>query len=64
MPKKRITAVVREWCRVRPAKNFLAVLGRATRRLGIRDEESLVQRSTGRSLYTRKICLDDATPRH
>ncbi len=48
-------------CRVRPAKNFLGVLGRTTRRLGIRSEESLVQRATEK-LHQRKSCLDGAQP--
>jgi len=48
-------------CRVRPAKNFLGVLGRTTRRLGIRNEENLVQRA-GEKLHHRKSCLDGAQP--
>lgn len=33
---------------LRPAKNFLGILGRATRRLGIRKEEGLVARAMNR----------------
>jgi hypothetical protein len=48
-------------CRIRPAKNFLGVLGRATRRLAVRSEENLVQRAVKR-LYGRKACLDGTSP--
>ena len=43
-------------CRMRPAKNFLGLLNRRTKRLGIRTEENLVNRSLGSSI--QPLCLD------
>jgi|GEM_PF-2975041 len=55
--KRPVSIGVDNNCRVRPAKNFLGVLGRATRRLGIRQEENIIQRAA-RRLHPRKACLD------
>jgi hypothetical protein len=44
---------------LRPAKNFLGILGRATRRLGIR-RENLVQRATTK--HPEPGHLDSAKP--
>ncbi len=46
---------------LRPAKNFLGVLGRATRRLGIRREEGLIARVMGKR-QDSKNHLDNVKP--
>jgi hypothetical protein len=48
-------------CRVRLSKNFMGVLNRTTKRLGIRDEENLISRSL-KNTYNRKACLEDNHP--